>query len=77
MYLKAEKIRVKLKQMGYTEIKENLKELSERERRKLVAYIVHLEELKEESYIERITQKIDDRKNFVRWNDVKNEFKEN
>ena len=63
--------------MGFTEIKENVNELSERERRELVAYIVHLEELKDESYIERITQKIDDREKFVRWNDVKNELKEN
>jgi hypothetical protein len=62
--------------MGYTEIKQNISELSERERRELVAYIVQLEELTEESYIDRITDKIDDTENFVKWNDVKAEFQE-
>ena len=62
--------------MGYAEIKENVRELSERERRELVAYIVQMEELREESYIDRITQKIDDAENFVKWSDVKEEFKE-
>jgi len=51
--------------MGYTEIKQNISELSERERRELVAYIVQLEELTEESYIDRITDRIDDTENFV------------
>ena len=63
-------------QMGYTEIKENVRDLSERERRELVAYIVQMEELSEESYIDRITQKIDDTESFVKWSDVKEEFKE-
>ena len=62
--------------MGYTEIKQNISELSERERRELVAYIVQLEELTEESYIDRITDKIDDTENFVKWNDIKAEFQE-
>jgi len=62
--------------MGYTEIKENVRDLSERERRELVAYIVQMEELSEESYIDRITQKIDDTESFVKWSDVKEEFKE-
>ena len=62
--------------MGYSEIKENIGGLSERERRDLVAYIVQLEEQKEESYIDRITQKIDDTENFVRWNEVKHELSE-
>ena len=62
--------------MGYAEIKENVRELSERERRELVAYIVQMEELSEESYIDRITQKIDDTESFVKWSDVKEEFKE-
>jgi hypothetical protein len=62
--------------MGYTEIKQNISELSERERRELVAYIVQLEELTEESDIDRITDKIDDTENFVKWNDVKAEFQE-
>jgi|GEM_PF-2572441 hypothetical protein len=62
--------------MGYIEIKENIRNLSERERRELVAYIVNLDELREESYIDRITQKIDDTDSFVRWNAVKNEFQE-
>jgi len=50
--------------MGYTEIKQNISELSERERRELVAYIV------------RITDRIDDTENFVKWNDIKAEFQE-
>lgn len=62
--------------MGYTEIKDNINDLSERERRELVAYIVQLEEQKEDNYIERITQKIDDSESFVRWDDVKSEFSE-
>jgi hypothetical protein len=62
--------------MGYSEIKENISDLSEKERRELVAYIVQLEEQTEKSYIDRITQKIDDTANFVRWNEVKNEFKD-
>ena len=62
--------------MGYTEIKENVRDLSERERRELVAYIVQMEELSEESYIDRITQKIDDTESFVKWSNVKEEFKE-
>jgi hypothetical protein len=62
--------------MGYTEIKQNISELSERERRELVAYIVQLEELTEESYIDRITDRIDDTENFVKWNDIKAEFQE-
>jgi len=62
--------------MGYSEIKENIGGLSEKERRDLVAYIVQLEEQKEESYIDRITQKIDDTENFVRWNEVKHELSE-
>ena len=62
--------------MGYSEIKENIGGLSERERRDLVAYIVQLEEQKEESYIDRITQKIDDTENFVRWDEVKHELSE-
>ena len=65
-----------VKHMGYTEIKENVRDLSERERRELVAYIVQMEELSEESYIDRITQKIDDTESFVKWSDVKEEFKE-
>jgi len=62
--------------MGYSEIKENIGGLSEKERRDLVAYIVQLEEQKEESYIDRITQKIDDTENFVRWDEVKHELSE-
>ena len=62
--------------MCYTEIKQNISELSERERRELVAYIVQLEELTEESYIDRITDRIDDTENFVKWNDIKAEFQE-
>lgn len=63
--------------MGYTEIKENVKSLSEKERRELVAYIVQLEERQNENYIDRITRKVDDSESFVRWNDVKDEFQEN
>jgi hypothetical protein len=62
--------------MGYTEIKQNISELSERERRELVAYIVQLEELTEESYIDRITDRIDATETFVKWNDIKAEFQE-
>lgn len=62
--------------MGYSEIKENLKELSERERRELVAYIVQLDEQAEKSYIDRITEKIDDTENFVKWRDVREQFEE-
>ncbi len=62
--------------MGFSEIKENLRNLSEKERRELVACIVQIEEEREDSYIERITQEIDDTKGFVRWNEVKSEFLE-
>jgi len=62
--------------MGYLEIKENVRELSERERRELVAYIVQLDELTEKSYIDRITEKIDDTENFVKWRDVREQFEE-
>jgi len=62
--------------MGYSEIKENVRELSERERRELVAYIVQLDELTEKSYIDRITEKIDDTENFVKWRDVREQFEE-
>ena len=63
--------------MGYSEIKENVKSLSEKERRELVAYIIQLDESTEESYIDRITRKVDDSENFVRWNDVRDEFQQN
>jgi len=36
--------------MGYSEIKENVKSLSERERRELVAYIVQLDESTEKIF---------------------------
>lgn len=60
--------------MGFAEIKENVKELSDKERRALVAYLVQLEKSTDPGYIERITNKIDDSKSYVRWNDIKDEF---
>lgn len=62
--------------MGYTEIIANVNQLSEKERRELVAYIVQLDESKDESYIERITREVDAADDFVRWDDVKSEFAE-
>lgn len=62
--------------MGFAEIKEDVKELTEKERRELVAYLVRLERSTTSDYIDRITAKIDDSSRYVRWDDVKNEFNE-
>lgn len=62
--------------MGFAEIKENVKELSEKERRELVAYLVHLEKSTEPGYLDRITQKIDESDAYIRWEDVKSDFDE-
>jgi hypothetical protein len=62
--------------MGFAEIKENAKGLTEKERRELVAFLVHLEQSADPDYLDRITRKIDETEKFVRWDDVKGEFNE-
>ncbi|MDA0349955.1 MAG: hypothetical protein O3C43_11080 [Verrucomicrobia bacterium] len=62
--------------MGFAEIKENAKGLSEKERRELVAFLVHLEQSTDPDYLDRITRKIDETEKFVWWDDVKGEFNE-
>lgn len=46
--------RISSKLRATQKIIENVKQLSEKERRELVAYIVQLDESKEDSYIDRI-----------------------
>lgn len=53
-----------------------LRNLTENERHELIACIVQIEEERENSFIERITQKIDDTKGFVRWNKVNSKYLE-
>ncbi|MDA1068344.1 MAG: hypothetical protein O3C43_17790 [Verrucomicrobia bacterium] len=60
--------------MGFAEIKENAKDLSEQERRELVAYLVHLEQTADPNYLDKITRKIDESEKFARWDEVKGEF---
>lgn len=60
--------------MSIAQIKEEAKSLNEFERRDLVAYLIHLEQDKDTSYIDRITQKIDDKEKYVKWSDVRDEF---
>ena len=48
--LESREVRLRIFNMGYSEIKENVKSLSERERRELVAYIVQLDESTEKIF---------------------------
>ena len=57
--------------MGILEIKETAKTLTEKERRELVAYLIHLDLDKDPGYIDWVTRKIDEKDKFVRWEDVK------
>ena len=60
--------------MSITELMDEAKNLSEQERRELVAYLVHLEQDRESTYLERITRKIDEKEKFVNWKDVRKDF---
>jgi len=48
--LESREVRLRIFNMGDSEIKENVKSLSERERRELIAYIVQLDESTEKIF---------------------------
>lgn len=57
--------------MGIAEIKETAKSLSDKERRELVAFLIHLEEGRDTSgHLDHVTSKIDETEKYVRWEDV-------
>lgn len=63
--------------MSITEIKEEAKVLSVKERQELVAYLVHLDQASDTAFLNSITQKIDDKDKFTKWSDLQDEFSEN
>ena len=50
--------------MGISEIKESVKALPFGKRRELVSYLVHLEQLESDEFLDRITNRIDDTEKF-------------
>ena len=62
--------------MSVAEIKREMKVLPDHERRDLIAYLVHLEQTRDNGYLKEMSDRIDDRENFVRWDDIKDEFTE-
>jgi hypothetical protein len=52
--------------MSVAEIKREIKVLPDQERRDLIAYLVHLEQARDDGYLKEMTDRIDDREKFER-----------
>jgi len=60
--------------MSVAEIKREMEVLPDQDRRDLIAYLVHLEQMKDNTYLQKMTQRLDEREKFVKWNEIKDEF---
>jgi hypothetical protein len=61
--------------MTVTEIRKSVLDMSDKEQKEVLAYLVHLRQNKDPEYLNRITNQIDDenKENWVRWRDVRPE----
>lgn len=60
--------------MSVTELKKEMEILPDKDRRDLLAYLVHLEQAKDEEFLAEMTRRIDERERFVKWSEVESEF---
>jgi len=60
--------------MSVAEIKREMEVLPDQDRRDLIAYLVHLEQMKDNTSLQKMTQRLDEREKFVKWNEIRDEF---
>ena len=60
--------------MSVAEIKREMEVLPDQDRRDLIAYLVHLEQIKDDTYLREMTQRLDEKEKFVKWDEIKDDF---